>query len=213
MIDSVLPSLTSDGAVNLLRDAVATILAQELVSQKSKVSGEALSFLESFFTDETPNIYTERAVRWDTSELNAINIYADKTMSIGTGSKTTNRRAVIVIDVATSEESTDSGNGGEESQKNAIRMLDCIFDILTADQYKTLIFLDKLGFIAGVDIGDTNQKLPEADENSSTYIGGSSMAYEVRYNRERLVNASKLFTENFTVVTADNGRFSVETNT
>ena len=213
MIDSVLPSLTTKGAVNLLRDAVSIILSQELASQKGKVTGEPLSFISSFFSDDVPNVYNERAVRWDVSELNAINIYVDKTTSIGTGSKTINRRATIIIDVATTADSDDTDNGASLAQITAMRMLDCISEILMADQYKTLGFVPSLGFIGGIDIGDTAQRLPEADEKGATYIGGSSLALDIKYNRDRLVNATKFFEENYTVLTADNGRFSVTINT
>ncbi len=213
--------LNTNNSFEVVRDAVAAILYNELNEQLALAIAapdsvyEAL--LRSFFdqqpdtTDEL-NLFVERFVRFNITELNAINLFWDRSLlSKGTQISNQESNTKIIIEVIVAHKGTDDIRGDSLASLNLQKMLGVIRSIIMHGNYITLGFARP--FIERRWVNDLNNFRPQENENRVTVdnIISGSVSLNVEFKEKNLGVAVEQLEENYTKIDADTGRFKIET--
>lgn len=213
--------LNTNNSFEIVRDAVASILYTELNEQLALAIAapdpvyEAL--LRSFFdqqpdtTDEL-NLFVERFVRFDVTELNNINLYWDRSF-LGKGTQITNQKsnARIIIDVNVHHKGTEDDRGDKKASLVLQKMIGVIRSIIMHGNYVTLGFARP--FIERRWIEDMNNFRPQENENRVNIdnIITGNLALSVEFKEKNLGVAVEELEENYSKIDADTGKFKIET--
>lgn len=213
--------LNTNNSFEIVRDAVASILYTELNEQLALAVAapdpiyEAL--LRSFFdqqkdaTDEL-NLFVERFVRFDITELNNINLYWDRSL-LGKGTQITNQESNtrIIIDVNVHHKGTEDDRGDKKASLVLQKMIGVIRSIIMHGNYVTLGFARP--FIERRWIEDLNNYRPQENENRVNIdnIITGNLALSVEFKEKNLGVAVEELEENYSKIDADTGKFKIET--
>lgn len=218
----ILELLNTNNSFEVVRDAVAAILLVELNQQLALAIAapdptyEAL--LRSFYdqqddmvTDEL-NLFVERFVRFDVTELNNINIYWDRSL-LGKGSQIKNQKSntKIMIDVNVLHKGTVNERGDKLASLVLQKMLGVIRSIIMHGNYITLGFVRP--FIERRWIEDMNSFRPQENENRvniDNMVTGN-LTLSVEFNEKNLGITPEELEENYSRIDADTGRFRIDT--
>ena len=217
--------LNDKSAFEIVRDKVAIIVYNEMINQRNLSApagalpnAEYFEFISKFFKsnivgDMLPNIFVERFTRLNTSELNALNIYYDRsTLSKGTQISNQRSDSRFQIDFFVAHKGTEDSKGDSLAAKDLHKIMGVVRNIIMHTIYITLGFSKP--FIQRRWIKELNAYKPNENENKVNVdnIITGNLSLSVEFDEKNLGVIAEELEENYTTVSVDEAaRFSIET--
>jgi len=154
-------------AFELVRDRIGSIIADEMANQ----------YAMSYDEDLNLDVWIERLIRFDHTELPAINVVLERGELDGHSQVSTDGTYTYDIDVYTSAKADDSETGDTKAMLKLHKIIGKCRSILENSRYKTLGF--SAPFVMNRGCRSIQIKIPDSQEALNVVIGRLTMTVKV----------------------------------
>jgi len=208
-MNSVIGEIIPESAYELVRDQVVAIIVAEFSRQRTLATGALRDWYDSFFDADGLKIFVERGTPFDSSELNAINVYFGSE-NMGSGTVLAVDGSVkIAVDVVGASCGSRAMRGDERSARIVQRVAGVIRRILMHPQY---VVLGMVGTVHGRKVSAISMGEPSALKDAEFTIG-CGLALDVSVTEKLGTSVSGVLCESTNLtIDRDTGRIIIKGN-